>query len=227
MVITMSWIRNQIQLRLPWVFNRLRVMLYAFRIVFYPSSILHTTGYWRCLAKGSICDANDKPLPYLNYAVIHFLQLRLRPEMTVFEYGAGFSTLFFAARCSHVTSVEHDAGWVKQLIANLPENTSLSHVPLVDGTSEYENAIAIIGGSFDLILVDGRRRVACVTSAVRHVSPTGAIILDNSERPRYADAHTFMASNGYKSLHFVGLAPWGIVEEQSTLFYRPDNVFGI
>lgn len=221
------WLRNRMQVRFPWAFNRLRVVIYAFRIVFHPSSILRATGYWRSLATGRIRDARDQPLPYLNYAIIHFLKLRLRSEMNVFEYGAGYSTLFFAARCSSVSSVEHDAGWVKILQTMLPANAKLSHVPLDDGSTDYECAIDTIGVSFDLILVDGRRRVACVSKAVRRLSPNGVLILDNSERPRYADAHTFMTSNGFKALHFVGIAPWGIVEEQSTLFYRPENAFDI
>jgi len=40
-------------------------------------------------------------------------------------------------------------------------------------------------GSFDLIVVDGRSRPACIKHAVTKVKPGGHLILDNTERPDY------------------------------------------
>ena len=41
----------------------------------------------------------------------------------------------------------------------------------------------------DIILIDGRKRVACIKSAVDYLSGKGVLILDNSERCRVQRRH--------------------------------------
>ena len=47
-------------------------------------------------------------LPWITFRAIQWLTRYLRPEMKVFEYGAGGSTLFLARRVRELVSVEHD-----------------------------------------------------------------------------------------------------------------------
>jgi hypothetical protein len=42
--------------------------------------------------------------------------------------------------------------------------------------------------SFDMVLVDGRARIACLYRAVDKVAPGGALVLDNSDYERYQPA---------------------------------------
>jgi 16S rRNA A1518/A1519 N6-dimethyltransferase RsmA/KsgA/DIM1 with predicted DNA glycosylase/AP lyase activity len=58
----------------------------------------------------------------MNYNVIALLDDRLDSDMRVFEYGSGFSTLYFAERVSSVVSVEYDQQWIEKLSTNLPSN---------------------------------------------------------------------------------------------------------
>src|SRR4051812_14883663 len=48
----------------------------------------------------------DLEIPWFSYAAIDFLDAALRTNMTVFEYGSGGSTLFFAKRAKSVFTVE-------------------------------------------------------------------------------------------------------------------------
>ena len=60
-------------------------------------------------------------LPWLTYDAINFLEKICNSDKRVFEWGSGGSTLFFAARCKDVTSIEHDTFWIKSLREKLED----------------------------------------------------------------------------------------------------------
>jgi uncharacterized membrane protein YbhN (UPF0104 family) len=130
--------------------------------------------------------------------------LRERPGARVFEWGAGASTLWLARRAGTVTSVEHDADWAASLEPMLPDNAAVrlvapgpagagavrSEKPGFEGLDfgDYVAAIDDVPGDFDLIVVDGRARAACLDRALTRVTPGGIVVLDNVERARYRAA---------------------------------------
>ena len=114
--------------------------------------------------------------------------LAARPDARVFEYGAGASTAWLARRAGEVISVEHHAGWHGALGPMIADhrNVTLWHRELEgDG---YIGAIAEAGGAFDLIVVDGRRRVECLAQAIPFLKPDGIVLFDDSARRRYRAA---------------------------------------
>lgn len=130
--------------------------------------------------------------------------LKARPDARVFEWGSGASTLWLAARAGSVHSVEHHAGWASELAPRLPDNVTLSVVepaasshPVVGSAkpghagldfAEYVAAIDAVEGDFDVIVIDGRAREACLARAVDRLRPDGLIVFDNVDRQRYVDA---------------------------------------
>lgn len=127
-----------------------------------------------------------------------------RPGARVFEWGSGASTLWLAARAGEVHSVEHHAGWAEVLEPRLPANVVLRVVePVASATpavpsaksghagldfSAYVAAIDDVPGDFDLVVIDGRAREACLARAVERLAPGGIIVFDNVDRRRYVDA---------------------------------------
>jgi predicted O-methyltransferase YrrM len=82
--------------------------------------------------------------------------------------------------------MDHNPSWnsfVKEILEKASVQNAICYLePLTsykyyDTISEYE--------PFDCILVDGRNRIRCMSSAVKRVKPGGVIILDNAERPQY------------------------------------------
>lgn len=53
--------------------------------------------------------------------------------------------------------------------------------------TKYASAIKGAGG-FDVIVIDGRAREACLPRALEHLTPGGMIVFDNVERARYRRA---------------------------------------
>ncbi len=132
--------------------------------------------------------------------------LRRRPGAHAFEWGSGASTVWLARRCRGVVSVEHDAAWAERVRPALPGTVSLRLVepePATPGPGSvvsakpgfsgldfraYVAAIDRVPRLFDLIVIDGRAREACLDRAVERLADGGLIVLDNVERARYRDA---------------------------------------
>lgn len=146
----------------------------------------------------------DLPWWTFDSAELVAAHLREHPGARVFEWGSGASTLWLAARAGAVHSVEHHAGWAAQVAPRLPAHVDLRVVEPVAGPSprvpsakaghagldfaDYVAAIDAVDGSFDLVVIDGRAREACLARAVERLAPDGLIVFDNVDRRRYVDA---------------------------------------
>ncbi len=154
-------------------------------------------------------------LPWLTYDAINFLEKICNSDKRVFEWGSGGSTLFFAARCKDVTSIEHDTFWIQSLRDKLEElnlkNVSLKGIEGVPinnfSTLDPENPDDFISKEkkseglsfedyvksidqfeteyFDIVVVDGRARNSCIKRALPHVKIGGYLVVDNSDRKYY------------------------------------------
>lgn len=153
-------------------------------------------------------------------------RLRGHPGARVFEWGSGASTLWLAARAGEVHSVEHHAGWAEVLTPRLPAHVELRVVaPVATPTpavpsakpghadldfSAYVATIDDVPGDFDVVVIDGRAREACLARAVDRLAPGGVIVFDNVDRRRYVDAidRTLQATGDRLSLTMTrGLTP--------------------
>jgi hypothetical protein len=131
--------------------------------------------------------------------------LAARPRSTVFEWGSGASTAWLANRATSVVAVEHVASWADQVRGLVGTNALVVTVPPAaltgDGGvrsakvghggldfSDYVRAIDDHPGTFDLIVIDGRAREACLRSALPRLAADGLIVFDNVDRVRYRDA---------------------------------------
>ena len=186
----------------------------------------------------------DPASPWLAYPTLRWLDATLRRDMTVFEYGAGASTLYFAKRVDHVLSVEHDAAWHAIVQRRLAEagvdNVTLVHAapepsPPVEYDCErfasaapgfermtFERYVKTIDSqaddSLDLVLVDGRARASCGLRAWRHVRPNGFLLLDDSERPEYTPLH--LRFDRHERVDLVGIKDKALELSRTTIWRK-------
>lgn len=183
------------------------------------------TGWLRSFYSKRSVDKNGNPIPWITYPALKFVAEKIQPEHRVFEYGSGGSTRWYADRVKSIISVEHEAAWFKIVRdMGLPAHVQLLQRGLDQG---YAEAILEQPGEFDLIIIDGRQRNACLRAALQKVSPQGIILFDNSEVPEYAESHVLMEKEGFKHLHFWGMVAITPGESCTTLFYRTNNCFAI
>ncbi len=151
--------------------------------------------------------------------------LQGRRDARAFEWGSGASTLWLARRSASVTAVEHDVEWGETVRTLLPSDAAVD-LRLIAAASatgapgevrsakpgateldfrSYVDVIDEVGGTFDLIVVDGRAREACLVAALPHLAPDGLLVFDNVERRRYREA---IAEAGGIDVHWTrGLTP--------------------
>jgi predicted O-methyltransferase YrrM len=84
--------------------------------------------------------------------------------------------------------------------------------------SDYVAAIKHVPGTFDLVVIDGRAREACLGAALPRLAPGGVIVYDNTRRARYRRA---IAAAGVTEHHFRGLTPALPYPDQTSLLLCP------
>lgn len=206
--------------------TKLRWLWVRYRLLSRRDSFLRQSGFLRTHQYLEPVDDRGNPIPWLNYSFIHFLEERLSPAMRLFEYGAGYSTLWFAQRVKEVHALEYDRQWEVQLRQML-EGLSNVRLQFQELGPEYISTALEDEEGYDLILVDGRERVACLEKSLSALRPGGVIVLDDSEREEYQAAFSRAREAGYRWLTISGLKPFSFGREQSTVFYQNDNCLGI
>ncbi|MBV9821875.1 MAG: class I SAM-dependent methyltransferase [Actinobacteria bacterium] len=174
-------------------------------------------------------------VPWWTYRAIDVVEawLAAHPHpVRVFEYGSGASTLWLAKRAEEVHSVEHHREFGEQLRGSLAPLPNVdfrivepvpSSTPVVGSHKEgaagldfadYVAAIDDVPGAFDLIVIDGRAREACLERARPRLAPGGMIVFDNTRRRRYQEA---IAASGLAERRLAGLTPTLPYPDQTSL----------
>jgi len=159
-------------------------------------------GYFRSVVNGAPVAADGQPLPWFTYPAIEYLIQFNFSDKRVFEYGAGNSSLFWAARAREVVAVESDRQWFNRISGNCPPNLFLNlHVD----KENYVSCITLQEGKFDVIVIDGRWRNACAAICDTCLNSHGMIVVDNSDR--HYKGCDLLREKGFFQVDFSGLSP--------------------
>ena len=178
-----------------------------------PGSLVKEYARWKDHQTNN--DVYKNAIPWITFWTIDYLEEFLNKKMSVFEYGGGGSTLFFASRVAELVTVEHNQEWFSGLTIEMKKNTTVQWTSnmiqpeLVKETSnlkidrpedyfsddenfklhtfkEYASRIDEYPDEhFDIVLVDGRARPSCMLHSLRKVKKNGLLILDNADRTYY------------------------------------------
>ncbi len=202
-----------------------------------PPSRDHRTKHWLyslTRAYDSLAIA-ELDVPWWTYRAIDVVEawLAAHPHpVRVFEYGSGASTLWLAKRADEVHSVEHHREFGEHLRASLAPLANVefrivepvpSAAPVVGSRKEgaggldfadYVASIDDLPGTFDLVVIDGRAREACLERARHRLAPSGMIVFDNTRRRRYREA---IGRSGLTERRLTGLTPTLPYPDQTSL----------
>lgn len=155
----------------------------------------------------------NEPIPWYSYPAIEYLSNIDFRQKTIFEYGSGNSSAFWARRCREILSVEDNEEWYNIVSAKLEPNQTIR---LVKERSEYISASLEAAAKPDVIIVDGSHRFACAEAAIASLAPGGMIILDNSDwHPKTAAA---LRAAGLIQVDFTGFNPINYYVTTTSLF---------
>jgi len=178
-------------------------------------TLLIRRGYWRSLRQQLPQDAQGKALPWFTYPAIDYLSRLDFSTAEVLEYGAGQSSLWWAARSAKVTAVEGRAEWVQALKQQAPDHLTVLG-PLAD--TAYVSAPLKAGQLFQVIVVDGFHRMECAQAALPFLAAGGMLVLDN------ADWHPaiclWLRQQGLIQIDFHGFGPLNPYTWCTSVFLR-------
>ncbi len=188
-------------------------------------------------------------LPWITFEAIRFLEKTLRPDMFVYEFGSGGSSLFLAQRVKRVYSVEHDEAWFAT-VSNAIRDRGYTNwggqlAPPVRPREDYcpspSDPDAYASGSphyqglsferyvtsidnfrdsyFDFVFIDGRARPACFKHAIPKTKVGGSIMWDNTDRPYYLKNIERYADNLLR-IDFPGPSPYVDFFTQTTVWRK-------
>lgn len=182
---------------------------------------LEASGWINSLKIDKPVNANGKPVPWYSYPAIEFIEDKLQKNLSVFEYGAGQSTLWYSQRVGQVISVESDQAYFQTIYHNLPSNIQIF---LHTDPVEYaEKILQFPDQSFDVIVIDGINRVQCTQLAEKKLKNTGFIVFDNSDRVGNNQALIFLHDQGLQRIDFYGLTPTQKYKTCTSIFFRDHN----
>jgi hypothetical protein len=201
---------------------------------------------WLCSLRESYLI--DTEIPWITFDAITHLEKYLKRDINVFEYGSGGSTLFWLRHHAICTSVEHDSHWFSLIHDRVGQSPQLNYRLVLPETNDLPNPnkdvadpqqylsasppfenhtfrsyVKQIDDSpdnfFDVVLIDGRARPACIAHSTTKIKVGGLLILDNAERSYYT-AKTRSYLDGFQRKTFFGVGPCGLSMWQTDLYIR-------
>ncbi len=147
------------------------------------------------LSEWQLRDYNGLIFPWFTHPFLDILKTWNMCSWDVFEWGSGYSTIWFASRCKKIVSIEHNPEWIKVLRDQLWElgfrNARIKrrtpkwpfHIGSGGETSDYVLAIHEEDTLYDCIIIDGEyHRNTCAVHALKRIKKNGVIILDNANQ---------------------------------------------
>jgi len=183
-------------------------------------NILVNYGWWKSYSQQACLDKDNNPIPWITYPCIDFLAQFDFSDKTVFEYGGGYSTLFWSKRVQKIVSVESDKVWYDFIKPKMPDNCEL--VLSSSEAKEYAGQIANFQ-KFDIIVIDGpgSSRPICAQIATQYLAPGGMVILDNSDLWQKS-ASILRADTDFIQVDFTGFTPLSGHASTTSIFLRRD-----
>ncbi len=177
--------------------------------------------------------AIEQAVPWMSWKAIDFLQDYLKPNLRVFEWGGGGSTLFFSKRGCHVTTVESNENWLNVITANNQKESSGSgsleirfiaaETQAPQKIKEYIESVRE-GAPWDIVLLDGLERaylsrLDCLKEIPGTVRSGGLVIVDDSYRAMYREIPNIL--KGWKREVFRGLGSARLGVTQTDIYSAP------
>lgn len=173
-------------------------------------------GFYNSLLSDAPVDRTGNDLPWYTYPAIEFLDQLDLSGRSVFEFGAGHSTVFWAKRANRVVAVEHNEEWYDHLSSLSILNRQNVTIQFRRDLDEYARTILDHHELFDVIVIDGSDRLGCARVSPERLKPGGLIVLDNSDS--YLEVAQLLRNQGRVQIDFAGFGPQNLVAWRTSVF---------
>jgi len=156
-------------------------------------------------------NGSGETMPMYTYPCYEYLNSMNWEGADVFEYGTGFSTIWWKNHGANIYGVEHNKNWYEKI-----NGKELGYITLENSIHNYPHSINIFDKQFDVIVIDGLVRYECVEPAVSNLKPGGIVIFDNSDW--HSNTKELLDTKDLIPIHFHGFKHTH-VDSQTTSIY--------
>jgi len=132
-----------------------------------------------------------------------FFMSHIDSEKNVLEYGSGHSTIQIGNACKTIISVEHQLAWFNRIKTLVSDNCTLifkqPNLPYSEGAhcgtyEEFKDYVEapLTYAPFDVILIDGRARVACSSICNKLGHKDTIVFIHDFDRIEYQTALEYL-----------------------------------
>jgi hypothetical protein len=174
------------------------------------------SGWIKSLTLNAPVDKQGNPIPWLNYSCLDFIFPRLKQKPNIFEWGSGYSTLWWSSLGGKVVSIEDKDSWYEKVAKDSAEIKNLE----IRFCEDLESYVSAITDTWDVIQIDGSYRNECAKIAAKHLNPGGFILFDNSDSPDYSASISHLHQEGFYRIDFFGLIPTLPFKNCTSIFFK-------
>lgn len=174
-------------------------------------------GHFKSYSKKKSIDTNGNPIPWFTYPAIEYIDQLDLSDVDVLEWGSGSSSEYFQKNAKSIITIEHDKNWYESNKSSFVGNNKIIFTNL----NSYIDTAYSLNKKFDLIIVDGVQRDACMMAARRLINDGGLIILDNSDR--YPKLCEIMRQRDFLQIDMHGIGPINDYGWTTSIFYSKNS----
>jgi len=152
-------------------------------------------------------DGDGSIMPLYTYPCYEWINSIDWDSADIFEFGCGFSSVFWKEKNANVYGVDHDLEWINRV------NNGATYEP---DLKKYPNIINNFDKKFDVIIIDGRSRYDCVLPSISKLKFGGMIILDNSDL--HKSTKELLDNQNLIPIHFHGFKPIHVDSETTSCY---------
>lgn len=204
-----------------------------FTAILTPISFSIRSGHFISSFKKSAFDQKLNPIPWYTYPSINFLETRSFSDKTVLEFGGGQSSIWWGLRAKNVVTLEGDHPvfsptheWAQKLKKSLPRNVELHEISMKTSESCQSDVINILKNKpfreYDVIIIDGLYRSHMIPIAIKYMSSTGMIIVDNADR---YDIFEGFEDSDLMKIEFYGYTPGVYLKSCTCIYFGKETTF--
>ena len=156
-------------------------------------------------------DGSNNIMPMYTYPCYEYINSLDLKGVNVFEYGTGYSSVYWSEKDVNYYAVEHNPEWFKRVKSDKTPNVILKEEPV-----DFVNSIFHFDIKFDLIVIDGIMRYDCVKPALENLNKGGIIILDNSDW--HKNTKELLDKSDLIPIHFHGFKPLHVDSETTSCY---------
>ena len=154
-------------------------------------------------------------MPMYTYPCYEYLNSIDWTNANVFEYGTGFSSVWWKNKGAKLFGVESNLNWYNKI-----NGKEIGKIILENNPEKYPQSINSFDIKFDVIVIDGIARYNCIEWGLTKLNSGGIIIYDNSDW--HKNSKELLDTKDLIPIHFHGFKPTHLDSQTTSIYMSKD-----